>query len=160
MFVSIIILFPFLFHFLHISIFSILQFDSFVGRTPCWSSKLFTLERIANTVSIFDRLQQRKECSFAEFTSALDLRAVKYGMVSMSFELRVFYLLTIVIILMPLLLFISFLFPIINTCSLLFFKLQFKNNLIYRNITYVKVTIIIITSHEMSTLYGFLCSNE
>ena len=52
---------------------------SFIGRNP--TSGPYTLERISKTVNIFDRLQLRKECSFAEFTSALDLRAMKYGRV-------------------------------------------------------------------------------
>ena len=36
------------------------------------------------TVKIFERLESRTKCSYAEFTAALDLRAAKYGKVRLS----------------------------------------------------------------------------
>jgi hypothetical protein len=53
---------------------------SFIGRTP--DSGPFSLGRVKNVVNIFHRLDSRTKCSYAEFTSALDMRAIKYGKVS------------------------------------------------------------------------------
>jgi hypothetical protein len=55
---------------------------SFIGRTP--DSGPFSLGRVRNVVNIFHRLDSRTKCSYAEFTSALDMRAIKYGKVSYS----------------------------------------------------------------------------
>ena len=52
---------------------------SFVGRA---TNSEFTLDRIKSTTDIFTRLESRQNCSVAEFTAALDLRATKYGKVS------------------------------------------------------------------------------
>lgn len=52
---------------------------SFVGRIP--DSGTFSLHRMKETVKIFERLESRTKCSYAEFTAALDLRAAKYGKV-------------------------------------------------------------------------------
>ncbi len=57
---------------------SLASMYSFRGRSPTIQS-LFSLDRIKSTVRIFERLNARKKCSPDEFTSALELRAIKYG---------------------------------------------------------------------------------
>ena len=44
----------------------------------------FSLGSIQSTVNIFERLNNRKQCTVEEFTAALDLRAEKYGKAPMS----------------------------------------------------------------------------
>jgi hydroxymethylglutaryl-CoA synthase len=69
---------------------SVASMYSFVGRPPASSSggsgghAAFTCARIQATADMFTRLQQRTQCTFDEFSAALDLRAAKYGTAPMA----------------------------------------------------------------------------
>ena len=62
---------------------SVASIFSVVGRTQS-SGDRFSLERIQTVTKMFERLDARTKCSVAEFTSALELRAAKYGLAPMT----------------------------------------------------------------------------
>ena len=70
---------------LSISLFTAFFF-SFIGRTPSSGSSQFSLENIKKSTNMIDRLNVRKQCTYEEFTNALDLRALKYGKVKHFFQ--------------------------------------------------------------------------
>ena len=64
---------------------SVASLYSFVARRPVTAAgATFSCARIQATADIFTRLQQRTQCTFDEFTAALDLRAAKYGLAPMA----------------------------------------------------------------------------
>jgi hydroxymethylglutaryl-CoA synthase len=65
---------------------SIASMFSFIGRQQSSTNGAFSLERIKTTTAMFTRLENRTRCSVAEFTAALDLRAIKYGKAPMTPE--------------------------------------------------------------------------
>jgi len=65
---------------------SIASMFSFIGRQQSKTNGTFSLERIKTTTAMFTRLENRTRCSVAEFTAALDLRAIKYGKAPMTPE--------------------------------------------------------------------------